>query len=64
MSLWLCVWPKVLKAPPEEAVCSALNVDFARFVAEKPQSAKLNNERRILPRSGYTGRDELLLIRW
>jgi hypothetical protein len=45
MSLWLCVWLKVLKAPAEEAVCSALNVDFAHFVAEKPKSAKLNNAR-------------------
>jgi hypothetical protein len=43
MALWLCAWLKVLKAPPEEAVCSALNVDFAGFVAEKPKSAKLNN---------------------
>jgi hypothetical protein len=43
MMLWLGAWLKVLKAPPEEAVCSALKVDFAGFVAEKPKSAKLNN---------------------
>jgi hypothetical protein len=40
---------QVLKAPPEEAVCSALNVDFSGLVSEKPNPAKLNNDSSAQP---------------